>query len=89
MSICLIIYMKIFLYIDFEGIFLILHRGNSMSYQQKEENINKLNKEALQVSKEIAVKFIETQRITTSNFEQIFPSIHKVVLETIKEGQKK
>ncbi len=60
-----------------------------MSYQQKEENIQKLNKEALQVSKEIAVKFIETQKISPTNFAQIFPGIHKVVLETIKEGQKK
>ncbi len=53
-----------------------------------EQNISKLNKEALQVSKEIAVKFIETQRISPSNFKEIFPSIHKVVLETIQEGQK-
>ncbi len=60
-----------------------------MSYQQKEESIQKLNKEALQVSKEITVKFIEVQKITTTNFAQVFPSIHKVVLETIKEGQKK
>lgn len=59
-----------------------------MSYPPKEQNINKLNKEALQVSKEIVVKFIETQRISPANFADIFPSIHKVVLETIKTGQK-
>ena len=60
-----------------------------MSFQPKEENLYKLNKEALQISKEITVKFIETQRISTSNFAEIFPNIHKVVLETIKEGQEK
>ncbi len=59
-----------------------------MSYN-REQNIHKLNKEALQVSKEIAVKFIETQRLSPSNFAEIFPAIHKVVLETITEGQKK
>ncbi len=61
-------------------------RGQAMSYN-KEQNIHKLNKEALQVSKEIAVKFIETQRLSPSNFAEIFPSIHKVVLETIHEGE--
>ncbi len=59
-----------------------------MSYN-REQSIHKLNKEALQVSKEIAVKFIETQRLSPSNFAEIFPAIHKVVLETITEGQKK
>ncbi len=58
-----------------------------MSYN-REQNIHKLNKEALQVSKEIAVKFIETQRLSPSNFAEVFPAIHKVVLETVKEGQK-
>lgn len=53
----------------------------------KEEGINKLNKEALQVTKELTVKFIETQRITPTNFVDIFPTIHKVVLETLRKGQ--
>ncbi len=60
-----------------------------MSGHHKDENINKLNKEALQVSKELAVKFIETQRITPTNFVDIFPTIHRVVLETLRKGQKK
>ncbi len=69
-----------------------------MSYPQKEKNsrdqhkdqaVSKINKEALQISKEIAVKFIETQRISPSNFAEIFPALHKVVLTTIKEGEKK
>ncbi len=57
-----------------------------MAYQ-KDQTIHRLNKEALQVSKEITVKFIEAQRVSPSNFAEIFPAIHKVVLETVKEGQ--
>lgn len=49
--------------------------------------MEKLEKEVLQVSKEIAVKFIETQRISPSNFAEIFPNIYKVVLETVMGGQ--
>ncbi len=49
--------------------------------------MEKLEKEVLQVSKEIAVKFIETQRISPSNFAEIFPNIYKVVSETVMAGQ--
>ena len=40
-------------------------------------------KEALQVAKEIVVKFIETSRVSPSNFAEIFPAVYQVVLETI------
>ena len=40
-------------------------------------------KEALQVTKEIMVKFIETSRVSPSNFADIFPTVYQVVLETI------
>ncbi|MDL2316577.1 hypothetical protein LJC59_05790 [Desulfovibrio sp. OttesenSCG-928-A18] len=40
-------------------------------------------KEALQVTKEIVVKFIETSRVSPTNFAEIFPSVYRVVLETI------
>lgn len=40
-------------------------------------------KEALQVTKEIVVKFIETGRISPSNFAEVFPGVYRVVLETI------
>ena len=49
--------------------------------------MDKIDKEALQVSKEIAVKFIETQRLSPSNFGEVFPAIHRVVLNTILEGR--
>lgn len=51
--------------------------------------MEKLSKEALQVSKEISIKFIETQRLSPSNFAEIFPSIYSVVLDTVLDGEKK
>ena len=50
--------------------------------------MDKIDKEALQVTKEIAVKFIETQRLSPGNFGEVFPAIHRVVLHTILEGRK-
>lgn len=49
--------------------------------------MDRAEKEVLQVSKEIAVKFIETQRISPTNFAEIFPSVYKVVLESVMQGQ--
>ncbi len=49
--------------------------------------MERLEKEVLQVSKEIAVKFNETQRISPTNFAEIFPNVYKVVLETVMAGQ--
>ena len=51
------------------------------------ERMERTEKEILQVSKEIAVKFIETQRISPSNFSEIFPDIYKVVFDTVLHGQ--
>lgn len=45
--------------------------------------MDKVSKEALQVTKEIVVKFIETGRVSPANFEELFPSIYATVLETI------
>lgn len=49
--------------------------------------MERLEKEVLQVSKEIAVKFIETQRISPTNFSEIFPNVYRVVLETVTAGR--
>ena len=46
----------------------------------------KENKEALQVTKEIIVKFIETQRISPSNFAEHFTAIYKIVLDTLEDN---
>ena len=46
--------------------------------------MGKEHKEALQVTKEIVVKFIETQRISPSNFAEHFPAIYRIVLKTLE-----
>ena len=51
--------------------------------------MEKLEREIMQVSKEIAVKFIESQRLSPSNFEEIFPSIHRVVMDTALKGRER
>lgn len=45
--------------------------------------MDKERKEALQITKEIVVKFIETQRVSPTNFGEIFPAIYRVVLQTV------
>ena len=45
--------------------------------------MEKDSKEALQATKEIVVKFIETSRVSPANFADIFPAVYQVVLETI------
>ncbi len=46
----------------------------------KEKEIKKM---AVQVTKEIIVKFIEIGRISPTNFDQFFAPIYKEVLKTI------
>jgi hypothetical protein len=48
--------------------------------------MEKLHKEALQTSKEILVKFIESGRVSPATFGEVFPSVYKVVCETIAEN---
>lgn len=45
--------------------------------------MEKKSKEALQVTKEIVVKFIETGRVSPANIGEIFPSVYSTVLTTI------
>ena len=40
-------------------------------------------KEALQVTKEIVVKFIETNRVSPATFNEVFPAVYRTVLETV------
>lgn len=49
--------------------------------------MEKLQKQALQVAKEIMVKFIEVGRISPSNFSENFDSIYKDVLKTISSAE--
>jgi hypothetical protein len=45
--------------------------------------VDQNQKQALQVTKEIVVKFIEIGRISPGNFPEFFSSIYNEVLETI------
>ena len=49
--------------------------------------MDKIQKMALQTTKEIVVKFIEIGRISPGNFDQFFSSIYHEVLRTIMEQQ--
>ncbi len=49
--------------------------------------MEKDTKEALQVSKEIVVKFIETGRVSPANFAEVFPQIYKVVQSTMASAE--
>ena len=51
--------------------------------------MEKLEREIMQVSKEIELKFIESQRLSPSNFEEIFPSIYRVVMDTALKGRER
>jgi hypothetical protein len=39
----------------------------------------------LKITKEIAIKFIETGRLTPTTFDQVFRSIHSTVKESTKK----
>lgn len=49
--------------------------------------MEKLEKQALQVAKEIVVKFIEVGRISPNNFPEHFSIIYKHILETISTSR--
>lgn len=49
--------------------------------------MDKIQKQALQVTKEIVVKFIEVGRISPSNFSENFSSIYADVVAAVKEQQ--
>ena len=48
--------------------------------------MDKIQDKALQVAKEIVVKFVETGRISPANFAQYFSQIYLEVLRTISEN---
>ena len=48
--------------------------------------MEKIYKEAIQVTKEIVVKFIESGRVSPSNFEEIFPAVYQVVRSTLVDS---
>lgn len=50
-----------------------------------EDGMDKDCKEALQVTKELAVKFIEARTMSPNNFANIFPAMFDVVYKTVRE----
>ena len=46
--------------------------------------MEKDQKEALLVAKELTAKFIEARTVSPANFGEIFPAIYRVVCETIQ-----
>ena len=48
--------------------------------------MDKVENLALQVTKEIVVKFVETGRISPTNFSQYFGMIYESVLQVISKG---
>ncbi len=46
--------------------------------------MDKETQQALQVAKEIVVKFIEVGRVSPSNFHEVFPSVYQQVLAAIR-----
>jgi hypothetical protein len=45
--------------------------------------VDKIEQQALQVTKEIVVKFIEVGRISPTNFSEIFPAVYRDVLDAV------
>ena len=45
--------------------------------------MHKEKKEAIQVTKEIMVKFIEMGKVSPTSFAQVFPAVYQVVLQTL------
>ena len=47
--------------------------------------MDKEQKEALLVAKELTAKFIEARSVSPSNFGEVFPAVYSVVCKTIRE----
>jgi uncharacterized phage infection (PIP) family protein YhgE len=45
--------------------------------------LDKVQKEALQVAKEMLAKFIETRTVSPNTFAEVFPSVYKVIYNTL------
>jgi uncharacterized phage infection (PIP) family protein YhgE len=46
--------------------------------------LDKVQKEALQVAKEMLAKFIETRTVSPNTFADVFPSVYKVIYDTLR-----
>jgi hypothetical protein len=62
------------------AVFFCSHRSTS------EKTMDQIQKQALQVAKEIVVKFIEVGRISPSNFSEYFEPIYDDVYRTVTKS---
>ena len=46
--------------------------------------MDKVQKEALQVTKEMLAKFIETRTVSPNTFAEVFPSVYSVICNTLR-----
>ena len=46
--------------------------------------LDKTQKEALQVAKEMLAKFIETRTVSPATFADVFPAVYKVIYDTLR-----
>jgi len=49
-------------------------------------HMDKLEKQALQVAKEVVIKFIEVGRVSPNGFGEVFQAIYQDVLRAVKSG---
>ena len=68
--------------------FFITVTLQALSAMDKGEYMDKEKKEAIQVTKEIVVKFIETGRVSPSNISEVFPAVFEVVSSTVCDDEK-
>jgi len=50
-----------------------------------EDCLDKLQKEALLVAKEMLAKFIETRTVSPNTFAEVFPSVYRVIYNTLRQ----
>ena len=46
--------------------------------------MDKTQKEALQVAKEMLAKFIETRTVSPATFADVFPAVYRVIYDTLR-----
>jgi len=49
-----------------------------------EDALDKTQKEALQATKEMLAKFIETRTVSPNTFADVFPAVYKVICDTLR-----
>jgi hypothetical protein len=49
-----------------------------------EAGLDKIQKEAVQVAKEMLAKFIETRTVSPNTFAEVFPAVYKIVYDTLR-----